>query len=143
MSDLKTEDLNIIWQDRKRILLFGLPWTFTKYSFNEERFFMETGLFKTVENEVRLYRIMDLKLSRSFFQKLFNLGTIAVASSDRSLHNFEIKNIKNPKEVKEKLSELNVNHNMNYEDYDDESGEIDMMCEDDMLGYLDEFRAKE
>ena len=106
MSDLKTEDLNILWKDRKRILLFGLPWTFTKYSFNEERFFMETGLFKTVENEVRLYRIMDLKLSRSFFQKLFNLGTITVASSDRSLHNFEIKNIKDSKNVKEKLSEL-------------------------------------
>ncbi len=106
MSDLKTEDLNILWKDRKRILLFGLPWTFTKYSFNEERFFMETGLFKTVENEVRLYRIMDLKLSRSFFQKLFDLGTITVASSDRSLHNFEIKNIKDSKNVKEKLSEL-------------------------------------
>ena len=67
---------------------------------------METGLFKTVENEVRLYRIMDLKLSRSFFQKLFDLGTITVASSDRSLHNFEIKNIKDSKNVKEKLSEL-------------------------------------
>ena len=106
MSDLKTEDLNILWKDRKRILLFGLPWTFTKYSFNEERFFMETGLFKTVENEVRLYRIMDLKLSRTFFQKLFDLGTITVASSDRSLHNFEIKNIKDSKNVKEKLSEL-------------------------------------
>ncbi len=131
MSDLKTDNLNIIWHDRKRIL-FGLPWTFTKYSFNEERFFMETGLFKTVENEVRLYRIMDLKLSRSFFQKLFNLGTITVASSDKSLHNFEIKNIKDPKEVKEKLSELveaqrNEKRVMSREIMSDQDDDIDDM----------------
>jgi uncharacterized membrane protein YdbT with pleckstrin-like domain len=131
MSDLKTDNLNIIWHDRKRIL-FGLPWTFTKYSFNEERFFMETGLFKTVENEVRLYRIMDLKLSRSFFQKLFNLGTITVASSDKSLHNFEIKNIKDPKEVKEKLSELveaqrNAKRVMSREIMSDQDDDIDDM----------------
>ncbi len=132
MSDLKTEDLNILWKDRKRILLFGLPWTFTKYSFNEERFFMETGLFKTVENEVRLYRIMDLKLSRSFFQKLFDLGTITVASSDRSLHNFEIKNIKDSKNVKEKLSELveaqrNAKRVMSREIMSDQDDDIDDM----------------
>ena len=129
MSDLKTENMNIIWNDRKRII-FGLPWTFTKYSFNEERFFLETGLFKTVENEVRLYRIMDLKLSRSFFQKLFNLGTITVASSDKSLHNFEIKNIKNSKEVKEKLSELveeqrNAKRVMSREIMSDQDDDID------------------
>ena len=77
-----------------------------KSTINEERFFIEDGLFKTTEDEVRLYRIMDLKLSRSFFQKLFNLGTIRVSSSDRSLGNFDIKNIKDPKNVKERLSEL-------------------------------------
>ena len=105
MSKLETEPLNILWHDRRRIL-FGLPWTFTKYSFNEERLFIEDGLLRTTEDEVRLYRILDLKLSRTFFQKLFNLGTIKIASSDKSLKNFEIKNIKDPKNVKERLSEL-------------------------------------
>ena len=105
MSKLETEPLNILWHDRRRII-FGLPWTFTKYSFNEERLFIEDGLLRTTEDEVRLYRILDLKLSRTFFQKLFNLGTIKIASSDKSLKNFEIKNIKDPKNVKEQLSEL-------------------------------------
>ncbi|HAG69696.1 MAG TPA: hypothetical protein DCL38_06960 [Lachnospiraceae bacterium] len=105
MSKLETEPLNILWHDRRRII-FGLPWTFTKYSFNEERLFIEDGLLRTTEDEVRLYRILDLKLSRTFFQKLFNLGTIKIASSDKSLKNFEIKNIKDPKNVKERLSEL-------------------------------------
>lgn len=100
------DKLEFIWEDRKRLLFFGLPWTFTKYSLNEERLFIESGLLNTVENEVRLYRIMDLQLSRSLIQKLFGLGTINVSSADKSLCNFSLVNIKNPKEVKETLSRL-------------------------------------
>ena len=49
----------IIWKDRKRIF-FGLPWTFTKYSISEDRLFISTGFFSVKEDEVRLYRIMDV-----------------------------------------------------------------------------------
>ena len=68
--------------------------------------FIETGFFNSVENEVRLYRIMDLQLSRTLGQKMFGLGTIKVKSADKTLGDFEIKNIKNSKEVKEQLSKL-------------------------------------
>ena len=95
--------VNTVWKDRKRII-FGLPWTFTKYGLSEDRFFMETGFFNVKEDEVRLYRITDVSVSRSFWQRLFNLGTITCHSSDRTLKTFEIKNIKKPKEVKELIS---------------------------------------
>ena len=48
--------MNYLWSARKRNAL-GLPWTFTKYAFTEDRLFVTTGLLKTVEDEVRLYRI--------------------------------------------------------------------------------------
>ena len=99
------ENQKIIWNDRKRTL-FGLPLSFTKYSLEEDRLFIETGFFNSVENEVRLYRIMDLQLSRTLGQKMFGLGTIKVKSADKTLGDFEIKNIKNSKEVKEQLSKL-------------------------------------
>ena len=99
------ENQNIIWKDRKRTL-FGLPLSFTKYSLEEDRLYIETGFFNSVENEVRLYRIMDLQLSRTLGQKMFGLGTIKVKSADKTLGDFEIKNIKNSKEVKEQLSKL-------------------------------------
>ena len=95
--------MEILWKDRKRII-FGLPWTFTKYSFTEERLFIQTGILNLQENECRLYRILDLKLTRSFWQRLFGLGTITVSSSDKNLGNFELKNIKHSKETKELLS---------------------------------------
>ena len=64
------EQNEIIWSDRKRTI-FGLPLSFTKYSLTNDRLFIQTGLFTTVEDEVRLYRIMDVKLTRTLGQKLF------------------------------------------------------------------------
>ncbi len=95
----------LIFKQRKRIWC-GLPWTFTVYSFDQERFYLKTGMLNQKEDEVRLYRILDVSIQRSFMQRIFGLGTIVVNSSDRSLKKFEIKNIKNVKEVKEELSDL-------------------------------------
>lgn len=98
-------ELNYIWRERKRNAL-GLPWTFTKYALTDDRLFISKGLFTTVEDEVRLYRILDLSLSRTLTQKIFKIGTIHISSSDKTQGNFEIKNIKNPEKVKEQLSNL-------------------------------------
>lgn len=96
---------NIVWKDRKRTL-FGLPWSFTKYSLSDDRLFISTGFLSTKEDEVRLYRIMDISLKRTLGQRIFGLGTIKCCSADKTLGDFEIKNIKKSKDVKELLSEL-------------------------------------
>ena len=96
---------NVIWSDRKRTL-FGLPLSFTKYTLTEDRLFVQTGFFTTVEDEVRLYRILDVKLTRTLGQKIFGVGTIQVGSADKSMADFEIVSVKNAAEVKERLSEL-------------------------------------
>ncbi len=100
------EETKFIWKDRKRWKFLGLPWTFTKYALDEDKLTVKTGFFNSEENEVRLYRILDIKLKKDLLQKLVGLGTIAIVSSDQSLKNFEIKNIKNPKFVKDTLSNL-------------------------------------
>ena len=98
----KRDDL--IWYDRKRTFL-GLPWSFTKYSLTEDRLFIESGFLNTNEDEVRLYRIMDVSLKRSLGQRLFGLGTIHCCSADKTMMDFDINSIKQPKKVKEMLSE--------------------------------------
>lgn len=98
-------ETNFIWKERKRNAL-GLPWTFTKYALTDDRLFITSGLLKTVEDEVRLYRIMDLSMSQTLSQKIFGIGTILVSSADKSMRDFEIKNIKKPRDVKEQLSKL-------------------------------------
>lgn len=97
--------MDFLWSDRKRTFL-GLPWSFTKYSLTEERLFIETGLFNKKEDEVRLYRITDVSLTRNFGQRMFGVGTIHCCSGDKTLGDFDILSVKNPREVKEQLSEL-------------------------------------
>lgn len=96
--------MEMLWKDRKRTFC-GLPLSFTKYAMDEERLFIDKGFFKTTSDEVRLYRIMDVSLTRTLRQKIWGLGDIEVHSSDKTLRDFTIQAVKKPKEVKELLSQ--------------------------------------
>ena len=95
----------LVWQDRKRII-FGLPWTFTKYRLTREKLYIETGFLNKREEEVRLYRIMDLSLRRPLGQRIFGLGTIHCCTADKTTPEFDILRIKNASDVKEMLSDM-------------------------------------
>lgn len=96
---------DIIWTDRKRII-FGLPWTFTKYTLTKEKLLVETGILNKDQEEIRLYRIMDLTLKRSLWQRLFGLGTIHCCTADKSSPELDIQWIPDSQNVKELLSDL-------------------------------------
>ena len=89
----------IIWKDRKRYL--GLPLSFTRYSLTEDRLFLSVGFLNIKDEEVLLYRVRDINTSRTFWQRLFGVGTVTVVSSDKTMPNFELKNVKDPLTVKE------------------------------------------
>lgn len=97
------EGLNLIWKDRKRPI-FGLPLSFTKYRLTEEKLLIGTGILWIKEEDIQLYRIMDLTLHQSLFQRIFNVGTIHCCSGDKTTPEFDIKDVKNPAQVKELLS---------------------------------------
>lgn len=94
-----------VWKDRKRII-FGLPWTFTVYKLTEEKLFIETGFFSKKEEEIRLYRVMDLTLKRPFGQRIWGLGTIHCCTADKSTPEFDILKVKKSKEVKDMISDM-------------------------------------
>ena len=91
--------IEFLWQDRKRRL--GLPLSFTRYMLSEDRLFCEKGLLNLKADEVLLYRVQDLELTISLGQRIFGVGTVCVHSSDKSIPHLDLKNVKNPREVKE------------------------------------------
>ena len=93
----------LLWSDRKRY--FGLPLSFTRYAISEDRLFQATGILNLKYEEILLYRIRDITLSRSFGQRIFGVGSITVTSSDKSRPVLVIHNVKNPAAVKELLHE--------------------------------------
>ena len=97
---------DVLWRARKRLTFFGLPWTFTVYRLTKDRLFIKQGFFTTREDEVRLYRILDISLKRTLIQKMFGLGTIQCHSSDKTMGHFDIINVKKSYDVKNLLSDL-------------------------------------
>ena len=98
-------NLEYVWTDRKRTI-FGLPWSFTQYRLTKEKLLIETGVLSRQEEEVRLYRIMDVTLKRSLGERLFGLGTIHCCSADRSTPEFDIRRIKKSADIKNMLSDM-------------------------------------
>lgn len=96
---------DFVWKDRKRIV-FGLPWTFTVYKLTEEKLLIESGLFSKREEEIRLYRIMDLTLKRTFWQRLWGTGTIHCCTADKSTPEFDIVSVKDSQNVKNLISDM-------------------------------------
>ena len=90
-----------IWKDRKRY--FGLPLSFTRYALSEDRLFTSVGFFSIKDDEILLYRVRDIDTSRTLWQRLFGVGTVTVVSSDKTMPNLVMKNVKDPVFVKELL----------------------------------------
>lgn len=95
--------IQYIWKDRKRY--FGMPISFTRYAMSEDRLFLSSGFLNIKDDEVLLYRVRDIDTSRNLWQRLFGVGTVVVMSSDKSMPNLVLKDIKDPVGVKELIHE--------------------------------------
>lgn len=95
------DKVQFLWKDRKRIL--GMPITFTKYAISDDRLFLEVGLFNMKQDETLLYRIRDITLNITLWQRIFKVGSVTVLSSDQTTPKLVLKNIKHPRDTKELL----------------------------------------
>lgn len=91
--------IEYLWKDRRRRL--GLPLSFTRYSLSEDRLFVSEGFLNIKDDEVLLYRVRDIDTRRSLWQRIFGVGTVTVMSSDKTMPNLVLKNVKDPIFVKE------------------------------------------
>lgn len=125
--------MELLWKDRKRFL--GMPLSFTRYSVSEDRLFLSVGLLNIKDDEILLYRIRDLSVSRSLGQRLFGVGTITVTSSDKSNPSLVLKNVKNPTEVKElihaQVEEMKIRRKVRIGEFSNMNTELDDDSDDD------------
>jgi len=69
----------LLWKDRKRWA--GLPLSFTRYFLIEKpdqwvKFFSSVGLLSTVDEELYVFRIFDITVQQTFWNKIFNNNKI-------------------------------------------------------------------
>lgn len=93
------------FRERKRWVFFGLPFTFTVYSVNEETVTVNQGFLNKVENDCYMYKIQDVTLKSSLFERMFGLGTIVCYTGDTTSPELVIQHVKNSKEIKQYIFE--------------------------------------
>ena len=93
----------IRYKERKRILFFGLPWTFTRYTITDELLTVNEGLFTVQENDCYMYKIQDVKMMATLMERIFGLGTIVCYTGDVTNPELKLIHVKHAKEIKSYL----------------------------------------
>ena len=119
--------------EKKRVLFFGLPWTFTKYTVGEEIINMKAGFLKTVEDDCYMYKATHVKLETSLWERIFKLGTVVCYTGDTTHQVLKLVHIKNSRAIKDYILEQSEKQRMkrrtlntqsinegNINDFDDE-----------------------
>ncbi|SDM65261.1 PH domain-containing protein [Acetanaerobacterium elongatum] len=90
-------------KERKRWLFLGLPFTFTRYELDGKRLKLCRGFLNTTEDDLLLYRVMDVTVSRTLFQRMAGLGTMTIVSTDKTNPTLAVTNIKRVHAFKDAL----------------------------------------
>ncbi len=90
-----------VFVERQRWLFLGLPFTFTKYIVKDDTLTIDAGLFTTTEDDCYMYKIQDVQLRTSFWEKIFKLGTIICFTGDKTNPQLHLHHIKHAREIKE------------------------------------------
>ena len=102
---VRVKEKEMEYIERKRLLFFGLPWTFTKYTIRDEMITINTGLLSTKENDCYMYKVQDVELSASLGERIFGMGTIICYTGDTTNPKLYIEHVRNAKAIKDFILE--------------------------------------
>ena len=102
-ENTKVLEDEVKYRERKRLLFFGLPWTFTKYTITDDLLTVDEGLLKVEENDCYMYKVQDVKLTATLMERIFGLGTIICYTGDVTSSELHLVHIKHAKEIKSYL----------------------------------------
>ena len=95
----------MVFRERKRWVFFGLPFTFTIYTVKEEVLTVDTGFLSKEENDCYMYKVQDVTLKTSLWERIFGLGTIICYTGDTTNPQLVMAHIKNARAIKDFILE--------------------------------------
>lgn len=91
----------MVYVERKRTKFLGLPLSYTKYIISEEKLRIKAGFLSITEDDCYMYKIQDVRLTRSFMERLFKLGTITCYTGDTTHPKLELEHIRGAGAIKD------------------------------------------
>ena len=95
-------DGDVLWSQRKRNWC-RTPFTFTTYTLTNDEIAVKTGILRETYDVTKLFRVVDLTLTRTLLQRLFGLSTITLETRDQSsggqlvlkniIHGFDVRRV--------------------------------------------------
>lgn len=89
--------------EKRRTKFLALPLYFTTYSIGEEKLNIRKGFLNITEDDTYMYKVQDVRLNRSFLERIFGLGTIICYTGDTTDPKLELRCIKHSGDIKEYL----------------------------------------
>jgi uncharacterized membrane protein YdbT with pleckstrin-like domain len=72
---------------------------FTRYELSQERLKLTTGVFSRQTDNLELYRVSDIRISQSFWQRMVKIGNIDLISTDKTTPELPLHSIRNHHEI--------------------------------------------
>ena len=89
------------FKERKRWLFLGLPWTFTIYTVKDDMITIDKGFLNKQQDDCYMYKVQDVELIRSFWERIVGLGTVRCFTGDTTDKELQIKHVRHAKEIKD------------------------------------------
>ncbi len=71
----------------------------THYAVSADRIEYSTGVFSHRVDNLDMFRVMDIKLRRSFFDRILGVGTVTLTTTDNSHPEFVFEKVRNSREL--------------------------------------------
>ena len=91
----------LMYKETARLILFAIPWPFRHYELYENDLVIIRGLLNIHEDDCYMYKVQDVKLTRTLGEKMVGVGTITCFTGDSTDPMLVIKHVKKSKEIKE------------------------------------------
>lgn len=93
----------MIYTEKKRLKFLALPLTFTTYTLTDEKITITSGFLNLTIDDAYMYKVQDVRLTKSFFERIFKLGTITCYTGDTTHPELRLLHIKRADEIKDFL----------------------------------------
>ena len=94
-----------IFVEKKRTKFLALPFCFVTYRIYEDKINIKSGFLTTVEDDAFMYKVQDVRITRTLMERIFRLGTVICYTGDKTHPELALTHIKKASEIKEYLIE--------------------------------------